>query len=466
MPQTKEAQKGILPRIRAAWKSFLYGPGDSYGWGGLSYWGGSAGTYGTSIDYTVEAGDLPQNAIIMACIQSIMAVFPEAPVKVQREAGDGSGGKIVPNHALTKILKRPNPYYSGSLLWQATAYSYNLSGDAYWIKVRNARKQVIELWYEPHFTIRARWNEGEFISYYEVRRGNEWFRIERDDVVHFRFGIDPHNPRYGLSKLAAALREVFTDNEAARYSATVLRNTGVPGVVMRPPANETIANPELVKMQFMQKFGGDHRGEPLVVTDPMEIDILSFSPEQMNLKSLRRIPEERICALLGWPAVVAGLGAGLDRSTYNNMDEARQQAYEQNIIPTQQAMADDLTTQLLPDFSTAPDMESVMFDLSKVRVLQDDQLKLYQRLDIGYRGGWLKRAEVRAEVGKPVLPEDDIYFNDMALRPDEEEDGQAEANEDTQDEGATPPPAPSPDKARMNGHHKHIALIEGVVGNG
>jgi HK97 family phage portal protein len=463
MPQTKEAQKGILPRIRAAWKSFLYGPGDTYSWGGLSYWGGS-GTYGTSIDYTVEAGDLPQNAIIMACIQSIMAVFPEAPVKVQREAGDGSGGKIVPNHALTKILKRPNPYYSGSLLWQATAYSYNLSGDAYWIKVRNARRQVIELWYEPHFTIRARWNEGEFISYYEVRRGNEWFRIERDDVVHFRFGIDPHNPRYGLSKLAAALREVFTDNEAARYSATVLRNTGVPGVVMRPPANETIANPELVKMQFMQKFGGDHRGEPLVVTDPMEIDILSFSPEQMNLKSLRRIPEERICALLGWPAVVAGLGAGLDRSTYNNMDEARQQAYEQNIIPTQQAMADDLTTQLLPDFSTAPDMESVMFDLSQVRVLQDDQLKLYQRLDIGYRGGWLKRAEVRAEVGKPVLPEDDIYFNDMALRPDEEEDGQAEANEDTQDEGATPPPAP--DKARTNGHHKHIALIEGVVGNG
>jgi HK97 family phage portal protein len=466
MPQTKEAQKGILPRIKAAWKSFLYGPGDTYSWGGLSYWGGSAGTYGTSIDYTVEAGDLPQNAIIMACIQSIMAVFPEAPVKVQREAGDGSGGKIVPNHALTKILKRPNPYYSGSLLWQATAYSYNLSGDAYWIKVRNARKQVIELWYEPHFTIRARWNEGEFISYYEVRRGNEWFRIERDDVVHFRFGIDPHNPRYGLSKLAAALREVFTDNEAARYSATVLRNTGVPGVVMRPPANETIANPELVKMQFMQKFGGDHRGEPLVVTDPMEIDILSFSPEQMNLKSLRRIPEERICALLGWPAVVAGLGAGLDRSTYNNMDEARQQAYEQNIIPTQQAMADDLTTQLLPDFSTAPDMEAVMFDLSNVRVLADDQLKLYQRLDIGYRGGWLKRAEVRAEVGKPVLPEDDIYFNDMALRPDEEEDGQAEANEDTQEEGATPPPAPSPDKARTNGHHKHIALIEGVVGNG
>jgi hypothetical protein len=150
------------------------------------------------------------------------------------------------------------------------------------------------------------------------------------------------------------------------------------------------------------------------------------------------------------------------------MDEARQQAYEQNIIPTQQAMADDLTTQLLPDFSTAPDMEAVMFDLSKVRVLQDDQLKLYQRLDIGYRGGWLKRAEVRAEVGKPVLPEDDIYFNDMALRPDEdeEEDGQAEANTDEDDEGATPPPAPSPDKVRQNGHHKHIALIEGVVGNG
>jgi hypothetical protein len=34
--------------------------------------------------------------------------------------------------------------------------------------------------------------------------------------VHFRFGLDPDDPRKGYSPLKSVLREVFTDDEAAR----------------------------------------------------------------------------------------------------------------------------------------------------------------------------------------------------------------------------------------------------------
>ena len=53
------------------------------------------------------------------------------------------------------------------------------------------------------------------------------------------------------------------------------------------------------------------RGKPHVSTAPIRIEQFGFSPEQMSLKDLRRLPEERISALLGIPAIVAGLGAGL-----------------------------------------------------------------------------------------------------------------------------------------------------------
>jgi HK97 family phage portal protein len=404
---TTPTNRGIATRVRDALKAWVYGNGSNY-WLGDSSPYYSSYSYGTTVDYTVEAGDLAQNAIIMTCIQSIMRAFPEAPMKVMRTTSSGS--EIVPNHKMAVLLKKPNEYFSGRLLWQATVYSLNLDGNAYWIKVRGGSGQVVELWYEPHFTIRCRWpsDGSEFISHYEVQRGNAWYRVEKEDVVHFRFGINPSNIRVGISPLASALREVFTDNEAARYSATMLKNMGIPGVVIAPRDEGIISDPEQVKNLFMQKFGGDRRGEPLVLTDAVTVEVLSFSPEQMNLVGLRRVPEERIPALLSWPAVVAGLGAGLDHSTYNNMDEARQQAYEQNIIPTQMVLSDDLGTQLLPDFGD-PATDTVVFDLSQVRVLQDDQAKLYARLSQGYDSGWIKRSEARTATGWPVEPDDETY---------------------------------------------------------
>jgi hypothetical protein len=86
------------------------------------------------------------------------------------------------------------------------------------------------------------------------------------------------------------------------------------------------------------------------MTGATKVQEFGFSPEQLTLKDLRRIPEERVTAVLGTPAVVVGLGAGLDRSTFTNYTEAREAAYEQAIIPPQALLAEEIWFQLLPDF--------------------------------------------------------------------------------------------------------------------
>jgi hypothetical protein len=83
------------------------------------------------------------------------------------------------------------------------------------------------------------------------------------------------------------------------------------------------------------------------MTGKTKVEQFGFSPEQLLLRELRRIPEERVTAVLGVPAIVAGLGAGLDRSTFTNMAEAREAAYESGIIPTQRIIAEDIRFQLL-----------------------------------------------------------------------------------------------------------------------
>jgi hypothetical protein len=138
-----------------------------------------------------------------------------------------------------------------------------------------------------------------------------------------------------------------------------------------------------------------------------------FSPEQLILRELRRIPEERVTAVLGVPAIVAGLGAGLDRSTFTNMSEAREAAYESGIIPMQRILAEDIRFQLLTEFERDPFEWRFGFDLTKVRVLQEDLYRLAQRLDLAVRGGWALVSEARRPMGLEVVDDRDRIF----LRP-------------------------------------------------
>ena len=402
----------------AAWKAFTF-PGAGGGNTGVHVWsepyryawadGLLSRLLTPHTDYAREVGDGRDNGIVQAALGWICRAFPEAPVRVL-DADD----EEVEGHPLTALLRRPNPYYSGALLWSATIADRALTGNAYWLKARNGAGQVVELWYTPAHLMAPRWPESgaEFISHYEYSPNGTPTRVEVPDVVHFRYGIDPVNPRLGRSPLAAVLGEVYTDQEAARFTGALLRNMGVPGVILSPSekdADISESEAEQLRDRFDQRFGGNGRGRTMVMMGPTKVDTLSFSPEQMDLASLRRVPEERITAALGVPAIVAGMGAGLERSTFANFKEAREAAYEENIIPTQRLVADELTIQLLPEFG-GPDLERVDFDYGKVRVLQEDQNELARRFNTMLRAGAITVAEYRTALGLDTAPEHEVYY--------------------------------------------------------
>jgi hypothetical protein len=64
---------------------------------------------------------------------------------------------------------------------------------------------------------------------------------------------------------------------------------------------------------------------------------------------------------------------------------------------------------LLTDFEEDVHKFRFGFDLSKVRVLQEDLYRQAQRNDLAYRGGWATRGEARRPMNLPVSPGDDVY---------------------------------------------------------
>jgi HK97 family phage portal protein len=374
---------------------------------------------GATYDYARQVGDGRSNSAVEACIRWIGRTFPESPIQVLQQQSDGTETPI-PGHPLIELLSTPTPFYSGELLWRATLADWASSGNAYWIKIRNGARGLTQLWWAPQWTMEPRWPLDDprvFISHYEYTINGVVQKYPVEDVVHFRDGLDTQNTRKGLSPIAALAREIFADNEASAMTAALLKNLGIPGVIISPEGDDvdlTKADAEAIKADFKQRFGGDNRGEPMVMPARTKVQVLSWSPEQMNLRDLRRIPEERVCAVLGIPPIVVGLGAGLDRSTFANMAEAREAAYESYILPNQRLFGADLKTQLLSEFGATAG-KRVGFDTRNVRVLQEDETKKWTRVDMAVRGGWMKVGRAKESIGEKPEPGDDVYLRSSAL---------------------------------------------------
>jgi len=379
-----------------------------------------SGGYGRSrLDYQSAVGDGRGSAIVVACIRWLTRAFLEAPLRVRRYDGDDLVPE--PRHPLLALVRRPNPYYAGRALWKATLADRLVTGNAYWIKVRSQAGRVVELWWAPSWTMEPKWDEDgrTYISHYEynVSRGDP-IRLDPSEVVHFRDLLDPHNPRKGISPLATLMREIFTDDEASTFTAALLTNLGVPGTIISAGDSDTEITQDQatqMKAEFEHKFSGDNRGRAMVLGGNVKVNTVTFTPEQMQLTQLRRLPEERVAAVLGTPAVLVGLGAGMDKMIYNNYSEAREAAFEEHLIPLGQDLAEELMLQLVPDFEDVTKVE-LDFDTSTIRVLQEDQNALATRLEVMLRSGQVTLAEARQRWAMPPLA--DVLAERGSAEPD------------------------------------------------
>ena len=364
----------------------------------------------TQIDYEREVGDGTKSDIVMAGVHWLMGAFPEAPVTLNRLGTDGSPEPVL-MHDFLSILKRPNPYYSGEQLWMGIEMSYTVSGNAYAIIVSDNAGRPAQLWWVPHWMMEPEWDrEGnEFLTHYVYSPpGHRPIRVEAEDVLHFRFGFDPNNPRKGLSPLRTVMRELFTDAEAANWTASFLRNGAVPSIMVMPKENANILQNDddlkATKADLLASFTGDRRGEPMAIGAPVDIAQFGYNPQEMDLASLRRIPETRAAAALRLPPIVMGLLSGLEFATYANFREAERVAYRANLIPTYRNMAGTLHTQLLSLFEQNIDQFQVNFDVSRVEALQENADERAARWRGLYVDGLAELGEARAEMGLTVDP--------------------------------------------------------------
>jgi HK97 family phage portal protein len=371
-----------------------------------------------------EIGDGTANSAVVACMNVLATSFAEPALQVVKRDQVFGDREVDWKHPVSELYRRPNEFMSSSLLSHYIIISLNAHGDAFIYKNRNQSGKVIQLVPLMPNLVEVRGNTNKLITHYNYyataknATSGEPVRLDPKDVIHIRQGIDPNDHRRGHAPLKSILRELVGDEAAGQYATALLTNLAVPGVVLSP-RNDQMGGPtreeaEAIAESYKQKFGGANRGQPMVLSGAMSVEVVSFTPDQMRLNELRRLPEERVSAVLGVPAILAGLGAGLDAATYNNTAELREFFTEQKLVPLWKTVSNELTHQLLiPDFGDNGTMCD--YDIQNVRALQTDMDELYKRVNMGVNGGWITIGEARKVVGLDVDERHNVYLRPMNM---------------------------------------------------
>ena len=371
-----------------------------------------------------EIGDGTANSAVVACLNVLATSFSEPQLQIVKRDQVFGDREVDYKHPVAELYRRPNEFMSSSLLSHYIVISLNAHGDAFIFKNRNQNGKVVQLVPLMPNLVEVRGNTNKLITHYEYyahsknELAGEPVKLDPKDVIHIRQGIDSNDHRRGHAPLKSILRELIGDEAAGQYASALLTNLAVPGVVLSP-RNDAMGGPtreeaEAIASSYKQKFGGANRGSPMVLSGSMSVEVVSFSPDQMKLQELRRLPEERVSAVLGVPAILAGLGAGLDSATYNNTAELREFFTEQKLVPLWKTVSNELTHQLLlPDFGG--DELMCDYDLHNVRALQTDMDKLYERVNKGVGGGWITIGEARKVVGLDVDEKHNVYLRPLNM---------------------------------------------------
>lgn len=401
-------------------------------------WGGSPsgarapgrGAYylppGARMDYAREAGELHLNQVVAVVLGWIYDQLPSAQLRVGTMTADGEY-EARDAHPLYDLCRRPNPFFGWQELLGATSGDFKIDGNAYWIKARDrdGRGNVRELYWAPNTQVTVVGSSDPRrgpIDRYDVQMGAQTVSYAPDDIVHLRDMPDPASPIMGLGRVKRQLRAVAGINAGDTLTAAALRNAHT-GIVLVPkqdnPAYDLVGSPEKAAMDaearaVKRSFGGEGFGGVRAANLPVEYVRVGYTPEELMLDRILDRPEAFLVSAMGSNPLVHGLPSGRDSRTYSNIAEARKAAWEDGIVPMQDAFAAAIQTQLVyardpstgatyGEFGDAEGLE-VWWDRSEVKALQEDEEAQATRVVMIYNAGLIPKSRANKMLGIELTP--------------------------------------------------------------
>ena len=287
------------------------------------------------------------------------------PFDVKDQAGD-SNSQSPHVGPLADLLARPNDRLDSFRLWLWTSATFDIYGEAFWLKVRDDTGRVRELhpMNPTNVIVRRDPNTGGIFYLYTagVRSTTLLPPIPAADVVPF-LAFNPDDLPRGMSNLEPLRQTLLNEDAIRRANASWWKRGARPSVVLRHPNTLSAGAQTRIKTGFDDAQAGvDNMGGSTVLEEGMDLTIVQLNAEEMQYIESRKLNRGEVCAAYDVPPPVVHI---LDNATYSNITEQMRSMYRDTMAPRFSLFESAVRHHLVPDFDSTGTV-FVRFNMNEV----------------------------------------------------------------------------------------------------
>jgi HK97 family phage portal protein len=263
------------------------------------------------LGHDVQSGG--SSAIIEACLSAYSQTVSMCPADHWRTKENG-GRERITTSALSRLLKRPNSYQSGSDFVLNLTRSLYETGNAYALALRNDRFEVSEFHLmdpgQCAYTIAAdaslfyRVGGNDLI---EKRFGGAELIVPARDVLHIRLHTRKGRPLDGLAPIANAALDVAFGNAAMQQQLAFYIQRARPSYILGTDEQLTSQQVTDLRARWNEQSQGMNQGKTPILGWGLKPLPISMSAVETQLVEMLRMTEEHIAIAYRLPLQVLGI---------------------------------------------------------------------------------------------------------------------------------------------------------------
>jgi len=236
--------------------------------------------------------------------------------KILKELRRANELRPIEDHLFLDVMSNNNDYFTGrDVRWLGSIW-FDIVGDVFYIKERNAVGATVSLWpVPPHWVSNTPTPTRPF---YRMSWGGWQTEIPAADVLWMQ-NPNPVNPYDRGTGLGMAVDdEVASDEYAAKHQLAFFKNSARPDVLIMPKEGGSFTDPERERFEefWNQELQGTwKRFKPLFLKNAVEVKTIEQNFRNIQLKELREHERNTIIQTWGIPPELFGIISSSNRST-------------------------------------------------------------------------------------------------------------------------------------------------------
>lgn len=288
-------------------------------------------------------------------------------MELVRTLADGDEERTpVPFHPIYQLLRggagsRPNPMVTAQHLRKLTTMDLELTGNAFWLKVKDSLGIPRELWrlrpdkmspvFNKDATTLLGWAWMSATGY-----GFKTAAFLRDEVVHFMYPSPFGDPFMGTSPLRSADYAYDIDEAHKKYQRHFFDHGAQLGLVLATEQDLDDEVAEQVLEDFMARYSGvENSWLPIVMGGGLKATPIAAANKELEAVSLMEFTRDDLLSTFGVPKTKLGLAENVNRASAEALDVTFNR---ETINPRLRSFEEQIEVDLITDYPQPTDEDT------------------------------------------------------------------------------------------------------------